>query len=191
MIVAIQGEPGSFSEAVVRSTLGDGVEIIGFASFGEVFTAVDTLRADLAVLPTENSIFGPVADNRDRIDRGGYRILESTWFPVQQCLIARPGTRLEEIRRVASHPVAIGQCGNFLRRYPHWSRVEVADTAGSVRALMEAPDGAPGGAAIASALAASRYGAEVLVPAIQDDPTNATRFLAFTPLDGMAPRTLG
>jgi len=94
---------------------------------------------------------------------------------VRQCLIARPGSGLPAIRRVASHPVALAQCRRFFAEHPQLEAVVAYDTAGSVRDLLR--DGPVTNAAIGSALAARLYGGHILLEGIEDDPQNYTRFL--------------
>ena len=100
---------------------------------------------------------------------------ESRRDVVRQCLIARPGATLDDLRRVSSHPVALAQCRRFFTDNPAIKSVTAYDTAGAVRDLMRSGQGSEG--AIASALAARLYGAHLLLEGIEDDPQNYTRFL--------------
>jgi prephenate dehydratase len=102
-------------------------------------------------------------------------IVAETQLRIVHCLIARPGTRLEDVERVMSHPVALAQCRRFFSDRPRVQSVVAYDTAGSVLDLMR--DGAASDAAIASSLAARIYGGEILREGIEDDPQNYTRFL--------------
>ena len=97
---------------------------------------------------------------------------------VRQCLIARPGSGLPVLRRVASHPVALAQCRRFFVEHPQIEAVVAYDTAGSVRDLLR--DGPVTSGAIGSALAARLYGGEILLEGIEDDPQNYTRFLVLS-----------
>jgi prephenate dehydratase len=99
-------------------------------------------------------------------------------------LIAAQGTRLEEVNRVYSHPVALGQCRRFLSGRPEMTPVAAYDTAGSVKMIMESREA--GAAAIASVAAAEVYGARILVPGIEDDQANFTRFLLLAREDAFA-----
>jgi prephenate dehydratase len=102
-----------------------------------------------------------------------------TILPIEHHLIARPGTRFEQIRAVASHPMALAQCERFFLEHPAIKRVPAEDTAGSVREMMEGGDKTA--AAIAGRLAATHYRAELLRESIQDNAENFTRFVLLLP----------
>jgi prephenate dehydratase len=172
--IAFQGEAGAFSDDAAR-TLVAGAETVGYGTFDEAAGAVQAGDAEFALLPVENSISGSVPRVYDLLWSDEHlSIVDEIVYRVVQNLIALPGSRLETLREVRSHPVALEQCRNFLRAHARLQPIIVADTAGAVRELVRAAD--PCGAAIASALAAERYGARVLVPAIQDTADNFTRF---------------
>ena len=174
MIVAYQGEPGAFSEDALRSLHPD-AETRGYVTFDETFAAALTGAADAALLPVENSISGAVPRVYDLLwAEPSMRIADEAVYRVVQNLIALDGTALEGIREVRSHPVALEQCRKFLAAHPKMHLAVVADTAGAVREIVALGD--PSVAAIASELAAERYGAQVLAPAIQDVADNFTRF---------------
>lgn len=178
MIVAFQGEHGAFSDDVA-SQFFPGAETRGFDTFDALAAAVADGTADFAVMPVENSISGSIPRVYDLLwAYSDLVVIDEIVYRVVQNLIAVPGTKLDEIREVRSHQVALEQCRGFLSKHPDWHRVIVADTAGAVRAMMEAGD--PSSAAIASAIAARRYGAELLAEGIQDIPNNFTRFLLVT-----------
>ncbi|MGH7709037.1 MAG: prephenate dehydratase, partial [Vulcanimicrobiaceae bacterium] len=146
-------------------------------------------EVDFALLPVENSITGSIPRIYDLLwfyER--LRIVDELVYRVVQNLIALPGATLETIREVHSHPVALEQCRSFLGAHHHLHSVIVADTAGAVRAMVAGGD--PSVAAIASQLAAQRYGAHVLAPSIQDTADNFTRFLLLQ-RDGVARRRHG
>lgn len=172
--IAFQGEAGAFSDDAAR-TLVAGAETVGYGTFDDAAGAVQSDVADYALLPVENSISGSVPRVYDLLwSDERLSIVDEIVYRVVQNLIALPGARLDTLRQVRSHPVALEQCRNFLRAHVQLQPIIVADTAGAVRELVRAGD--PSGAAIASALAAERYGARVLVPAIQDTAENFTRF---------------
>ena len=173
--VAIQGEAGSFSHAAALAALGPELRLVPCASFEELFRAVTTGAAARGVVPIENSLAGSVHENYDLLGRHPLHVVAETQVRVRHCLIARPGTALASIRRVASHPVALAQCRNFFAAHPEIAPVAAYDTAGSVRDLMAARLAAD--AAIASALAAELYGAVVLQHDLEDHAENHTRFL--------------
>jgi len=175
MRVAIQGEMGSFSHLAALQTLGEGIGLVPRPTFDTLFDAVSSGEADRAVVPIENSLTGSIHENYDRLLARPLHIVGETQLRIRQCLIARPGASLASLRRVASHPVALAQCRNFFAAHPDLEAVAAYDTAGSVQSLLR--EGPVTQAAIASSLAATLYGGEVLLEGIEDDPQNFTRFL--------------
>lgn len=188
MIVAFQGEHGAFSDDVANQFL-PGAETVGFDTFDAVAAAVAEGKTDLAVLPVENSISGSIPRVYDLLWLNpNLVVIDEIVYRVIQNLIAVPGTTLKDIAEVRSHPVALEQCRGFLSRHPNWHSVIVADTAGAVRAMMAARNLAS--ASIGSAIAARRYGAEILAEGIQDISNNFTRFFLVS-RGGTARRNLG
>ena len=173
--VAIQGERGAFSHQAALGVLGDGIEVVPEATFDDLFASVGEARADRALVPIENSLHGSIHENYDRLLHSPLHIVGETQLRIRQCLIARPGASVDVLRRVSSHAVALTQCRRFFVEHPWTEAVTAYDTAGAVRDLMKT--GRPTDAAIASALAAELYSAEVLLEGIEDDPQNYTRFL--------------
>jgi prephenate dehydratase len=174
MRVAYQGEPGAFSEDAARK-LASGCETIGFGTFDEVFDAAMSGRADAALMPVENSISGAVPRVYDLLyAEPRARIVDETVYRVEQNLIGLQGSDPLRLREVRSHPVALEQCRAFFARRPEIRPHVVQDTAGAVREIVALDDPAVG--AIASILAAERYGAQVFERAIQDVADNFTRF---------------
>ena len=173
--VAIQGERGAFSHQAALGVLGAGIEVVPEASFEELFASVGEGRADRALVPIENSLHGSIHENYDRLLQSPLHIVGETQLRIRQCLIARPGSTVDVLRRVSSHPVALAQCRRFFVEHPGAQAVTAYDTAGAVRDLMSGGQATDG--AIASTLAAELYGAEVLLEGIEDDPQNYTRFL--------------
>ena len=171
--VAIQGERGSNSHMAAVEMLGE-VEVVACGVSAEVMDAVVTGRVDGAVLPIENSLHGSVAEHYDLLLEGAVRIEAESLLRIRHNLIAAPGVKVEEIRTVLSHPVALSQCRKFLGEFTQAKAVPFYDTAGSVKHLMEA--GLRDTAGVAPALAAEVYGAEVLVAGIEDHAQNFTRF---------------
>jgi len=173
MKIAIQGEPGSFShEAALKFV--PGATIVPCALSAEVFDSLIEGRVDVAAIPIENSLAGPVSEHFDLLLKHEVRVVRETAIRIRHNLIALPGVALEAIDRVWSHPVALAQCRNFLAAHPRMKSVAFYDTAGSVKQVMETRDTHT--AAIASRAAASHYGAEILAADIEDNPQNYTRF---------------
>ena len=176
--VAIQGERGAFSHEAALSTLGRDAEIVACETFDALFAAAVEGRAERALVPIENSLHGSIHENYDRLSARELHIVGEVKLRVRQCLIARPGSGLSTLRRVASHPVALAQCRRFFGEHPQIEAVVAYDTAGSVRDLLR--DGPVTNGAIGSALAARLYGGEILLEGIEDDPQNYTRFLVLS-----------
>jgi prephenate dehydratase len=173
--VAIQGEAGSFSHAAALDTHGPNLRLVPCATFEELFQAVTTGAAHRGVVPIENTLAGSVHENYDLLSAHELHVVGETQVWIHHCLIARPGTALPAVRRVASHPVALAQCRRFFATHPQLVAVPAYDTAGSVRNLIAGHENAD--AAIASALAAELYGGEVLAEGLEDHAENYTRFL--------------
>jgi len=173
--VAIQGERGAFSHQAAIEALGAATEVVPRGTFEELFASVAEGRADRALVPIENSLHGSIHENYDRLQHSPLHIVGETQLRIRQCLIARPGSALGTIRRVSSHPVALAQCRRFFAEHPQVEAVTAYDTAGAVRDLMDGGLATQG--AIASALAAELYRAQVVLEGIEDDPENYTRFL--------------
>jgi len=174
MRVAYQGEPGAFSDDAARTLVAD-CETTGYGTFDDAAAAVQSGTVDAALLPVENSISGSVPRVYDLLwadERLG--IADEIVYRVVQNLIGLEGTTLDALREVRSHPVALEQCRAFLGSRPHLHPTIVADTAGAVREIVALGD--PCVAAIASKLAAQRYGAFLLATGIQDIRDNFTRF---------------
>jgi len=173
---AIQGELGSNSHMAAVAMLGDvqGLEIVACTVSAEVMAKVVSGAVDGAVLPIENSLHGSVAEHYDLLLDLPVRIERESLLRVRHNLIAAPGVRVEEVRKVLSHPVALSQCRRFLAAHPEFEVTPFYDTAGSVKHVMA--EGLRDVAGLAPELAASWYGAEVLVAGVEDHAENFTRF---------------
>ena len=172
--VAFQGELGAFSTDAARQLLGTNIQLVPCETFDKMFAAVEAKDADYCLAPLENSLFGSVYQNYDLLLKHDFQMVGETTLRIVHSLIATPETNLEDVRQVYSHPVALGQCRNFLQAHPTMKPIVAYDTAGSVKLIMESREA--GAAAIASDSAAEVYGAKVLVQGIEDDPQNFTRF---------------
>ncbi len=176
MKVAFQGESGAFSEMAV-SALFVGSEPIPLPSFESVFEALDSGSVDRGVIPIENSLFGSVHQNYDLLEEHELRIVAEIHLRIRHNLLAVPGTRIEDVRSICSHPQALGQCRSYLKKYfPHAEIVSVYDTAGAAK--MVASDSDPSRVAIASSRAGHEYGLVSLAENIESNHQNYTRFLA-------------
>ncbi len=173
-IVAIQGERGAFSELAARRLFGPRPRLLSCADFDSLLAAARTGRARYALAPVENTIAGSIHRVHDLLLETPLHVVGEAIVRVSHCLIALPGVRPRDLRRVYSHPVALAQCERFFRSRPRLIRVATHDTAGSVRLLRE--EGARDAAAIAPELAARIHGARVLQRRLEDHPANFTRF---------------
>ena len=192
MRVAIQGSHGSFSEAAARRRWPD-LEVLPCREVKDVVAAVRERQADAGCLPIENSLIGSVTTTYDLLNEafgdGTLRLTHEILHPVHHTIMALPGAPLSGIRRVLSHPVALGQCRIWLSEHlPNAELVSAWDTAGSAEIVAQEKN--PALAAIAARPAADAYGLVALAERIEDDPTNQTRFLTFTRAelaDGLRP----
>jgi prephenate dehydratase len=175
VIVAIQGEAGSFSHEAAQGIAGERLELLPCRTFDLLFSAVTGGNADRGVVPIENSLAGSIHENYDRLRAQPLHVVGETQVRVRHCLITRPDTAITAVRRVASHPVALAQCRRFFADHPTLEAVPAYDTAGSVRELMGGT--LPAEAVIASSLAARLYGARVQRSELEDNPENYTRFV--------------
>jgi prephenate dehydratase len=180
MRVAYQGERGAFSESAAMRLLGE-TATVPFASFEEMFDAVRRGDADCCVAPIENSLAGSIHRNYDLLLDSDLSILGETNLRIVHNLLGAKEASVQTVRRVYSHPVALAQCGRFLRANPHIEPVPVHDTAGAVRIVMERGHGEE--AAIASDRAGNIYGAATLAAGIEDHAQNFTRFFLAAPTD--------
>jgi prephenate dehydratase len=183
MRIAYLGPPGTFSEeAVARCELARGDAPAPHPTFADAYRALRAGEVDGALLPIENSIEGSVGATLDLlVHEPGPLIRRELLLPVRQHLLVRSGTRLDEVKRVLSHPQAIGQCSRFLRdRLPGVSLEPTHSTADAARKVAA---GEPDAAAIGSRAAADRFGLAVLAESIQDVDENVTRFVLLAQAD--------
>ncbi len=176
MIISIQGVRGSFHEEAAAKVF-DNPFLLERDTFDEVFSDCALDRCDYAITAIENSIVGSLIYNYDRLFKYDLHVVGETYLRISHNLIAAPNTSLYEVREIWSHPMAIEQCRSFLATHPA-KVVEMDDTAGSVKKIMN--DHLIGVAAIASARSAEIYGAHILMPSIETDPNNYTRFLVLS-----------
>jgi prephenate dehydratase len=155
------------------------------ATFEDAIDAVKSGKADLAMLPVENSTYGRVADIHSLLPQSGLHIVDEAFVRVHINLMGLPGTKISDIKAAQSHTVLLGQCKEFLAKHGI-ARVTGADTAGSAKDVAAAGDPTQG--ALASELAAEIYGLDVLARHIEDQGNNTTRFLIMSPEANHTPR---
>jgi len=171
--VAFQGIAGAYSEQAIRQYFGSEVESVPCGALDDLFPLVESGDIDYAMLSVENAIAGSVPRAYELLVEHDLRVYAEVILHVRHMLLARPGTALDDLKRVRSHPQALAQCQRYLNR--HGLRGEPTfDTAGSARDLSTSSES--GVAAIASELAAELYGLQILDRDIEDFTFNYTRF---------------
>ncbi len=173
--IAFQGAYGAYSDLACR-TMYPNLETVPCSSFHEVFKAVQDGRADLAMIPVDNTIAGRVADVHHLLPGNNLFVVAEHFQSIQHHLMGVPGTKIEDIKHIHSHVHAIPQCRKLIARLGVKATM-AADTAGSAREVAERKDTSQ--AAIASRLAAELYNLEILEENVQDEDHNTTRFLIF------------
>ena len=180
MKVAFQGERGAYSENAVFQFFGAKTQVKPCKDFKDVFDSVCTQETRFGVVPVENSLEGSVTQNYDLFLKYDLKVCGEVIVKIEHCLIANPGTALEDIKVVYSHPQALAQCRSFLEDFGR-ELIPTYDTAGSVKMLKE--KGLKNAAAIASERAADLYGMHILAKDIADNPENYTRFFVLSTED--------
>ena len=138
--IAIQGIKGSFHHQVVKEYFSQNVEIDECLSFEELIDSVMTGRSNQAVMAIENTIAGPIIPNYALIDKNNLHIIGEHYLKINQNLMALKGQKIEDIQEVHSHPMALLQCMDFLKKYPAIKVVEDKDTAETARRIHENQD---------------------------------------------------
>jgi len=178
--IAIQGFEGSFHQVAAQQFFKD-VEVICCATFREVVkVAVDKKQSDGGIMAIENSIAGSILPNYNLLQKTNLKIIGEIYLQIKQNLLVNPGIKLEDIREVHSHPMALLQCIDFLEKY-NWKLIETDDTALSAKHIHQ--HRSKHIAAIASRLAADLYELDVLAPNIHTLKNNYTRFLVLQHAD--------
>ena len=185
MKVAIQGERGAFSHQAAQRLLPR-AKVLACTTSTDVFDALDSHKADAAVIPVENTLAGPVAVHLDLLLERDVFIRAEARLRIEHNLIVVPGARLKDIRQVFSHPVALDQCRNFFHRHRTISAVPFYDTAGSVKHIIAQQ--LRDTAAIASSHAAKEYGGKILQGSLEDNKQNFTRFFLIEKKQKISPK---
>jgi prephenate dehydratase len=185
MRIAIQGETGSFShEAALQ--FEPNATVLPCMLSADAFRELEEGGTDALAIPIENTLAGSVVEHFDLLYAREVHIAAETILPIRHNLIGLPGSTVASIRRVYSHPVALAQCRRFFADHPRIEPVPFYDTAGAVKQLVKLRDRHSG--AIAGDRAALVYKGQILLPGVEDDPANFTRFLlVFAGPAGSAP----
>ena len=174
-IIAIQGAEGSNHHKVANNFYGDTVQLKECLSFDALVDSLIAKTADKGIMAIENTIAGSIIPNYALIDANNLHISGEEYLNIHHHLMALPGQKIEEIKEVCSHPMALLQCKVFFKKYPHIKLVEDVDTAEVAKRISQ--ENLKGIAAIAPKLAAEIFGLEVLEDEIQTMKDNATRFV--------------
>jgi len=178
--VAIQGYEGSFHQVAARHFFGKNVEVITCDTFRQVVQlGADAKLSDGAVMAIENSIAGSILPNYNLLQKSKLQVIGEVYLSISQNLLTYPGVKLEDIKEVHSHPMAILQCLDYLEKY-NWKLVESEDTALSAKVVYQ--NKSKHTAAIASKLAAQMFDLNIITPDIHTLKNNITRFLIVGPV---------
>jgi prephenate dehydratase len=185
--IAIQGIKGSFHHQVVKEYFSENVAIDECLSFEELIDSLISGKSDQAVMAIENSIAGPIIPNYALIDKNNLHIIGEHYLSIHQNLMALKGQKLEDIKEVHSHPMALLQCMDYLKQFPNIKLVEDKDTAETARRIQEKQ--LTGIAAIASRTASEMYDLEIIAPEIQTIKNNMTRFVIIKKQNSFLPES--
>jgi prephenate dehydratase len=173
--VSIQGYEGSFHQMAARQYFGSDVEVISCANFREVIKiASNKKESNGGVMAIENSIAGSILPNYTLLQKSSLKIVGEVYLPIKQHLLVNPGVKLEDIKEVHSHPMAIQQCMDYLGKY-NWKLVDTEDTALSAKHVHQHKSKHI--AAVAGKLAAELFQLKIIAPNIHTQKNNYTRFL--------------
>lgn len=174
--VTIQGVTGCFHEAAARNYFkGEEIETVPCMSFPELFSAMAKESDLYGIMAIENTIAGSLLQNHELLRSSDLQIIGEYKLRISHVFAVLPGQTIDDITEVNSHPIALMQCGDFLKQHPSLKVVEKDDTAGSAKEIAE--NSLKGHAAICGELAAKLYGLDILYKGIETNKRNSTRFL--------------
>lgn len=173
--IVYQGVEGAYSHEAAMKYFGQEADLFHVNTWEEAMKAVEGGTADYAVLPIENSSAGAVSDNYDLLIKYHNYIVAEVMLPVSHALLGVPGSSVEQIRTVFSHPQALMQCSEYLNSHEGWKQISVENTAVAAKKILEEGDVTQ--AAVASEGAGKRYGLTALETEINYNRDNVTRFI--------------
>jgi prephenate dehydratase len=173
--IAIQGIKGSNHHQVAKDCYGDDIELVECLSFDELVDKLLSKEADQGVMAIENSIAGSIIPNYALVNHNDLHIIGEYYLNIHHSLMVLKGQKFSDISEVSSHPMALLQCKEYFRQYPHIKLVEDVDTAETAKRIQEQKLGHV--AAIAPKVAAELYGLDIVANDIQTIKNNATRFI--------------
>jgi prephenate dehydratase len=179
--IAYLGPAGTWSEIAALLYDGAGATLLPLASFPAIVSAIETGLADVGILPVENSLEGAVGQTLDvLIHETELRIVAEVVLPIRNMLLAKPDTKLTDIKVLRSHPQPLAQCRRFIERVlPKVTTVAALSTTAAVEEILDET----GSAAIGTPRAAELYPVQILARDIQDRHTNETRFIVLAQSD--------
>jgi len=178
--VAFQGEVGAYSEEAAVSFFQGSVRTLPCRNLSDVFSKVERRETEFGIVPVENSLHGSIGQTYDLLLTSNVSVCGESMLKITHCLVANPNVDLNSVRRVYSHPQALGQCRTYLEKR-RIQAIPTYDTAGSVRIIKE--EGWRDAAAIASERAAVVHSMKVLAKGIESNPQNFTRFFIISERD--------
>ena len=173
--IAIQGIQGSNHHQVAKNYFGENIDLVECLSFHSLIDRLIDSSADKGVMAIENSIAGSIIPNYNLVYHNNIHIIGEHYLGIHHNLMVLKGQTIEDIEEVRTHPMALLQCKEFLKQYPHLKLVEDVDTAETARRIQERQLGHV--AAIAPKVAAELYGLDIIATEIQTIKNNATRFI--------------
>lgn len=177
--IAIQGGYGAFHELAAHKYFGgEEIEILPRDTFRDLLSSIKHQKSDYGIMAIENSLAGSILPNYSLLMDTPMRIIGEVYLRIKQNLVALKGVKMEDIKEVYSHPMAILQCSRYFDQFPHIRLVESADTALSAKEIHDKQLLNVG--AIASRLAAEKYELDILAEGIETNKMNYTRFLILT-----------
>lgn len=175
--IAFQGRLGAYSESAAYYLFGADIETVPMDTFEEIYQGIEDGSVDGGVVPIENSTAGSIYENYDLLFKWRHPIVAEVKLQISHSLCVLPGTKIEDLKKVISHPQGLAQCSLFFEKHPQIQASAFYDTAGGAEVVAQGRDKSLG--AIASSYAAKVYGLEVLAEGIENLPgINFTRFYA-------------
>ncbi len=180
--IAIQGGYGAFHEIAAQHYFEEEIEILPRDTFKDMMKSLKKRQADYGIMAIENSLAGSILPNYSLIKGSKMKIIGEAYLRIKQNLVALPGQKIENIKEVFSHPMAILQCQHFFDQYSDIRLVDALDTALSAKEIQDKK--LLGVGAIASTLAANKYNLKILADSIETNKMNYTRFLILKEING-------
>lgn len=184
--IAIQGIKGSFHHQVANEYFSESLDLDECMSFDALVKSLVENKTQKAVMALENSIAGSIIPNYALIDRNNLHIIGEYYLDIHMNLMVFPGQKIEDIKEVHSHPIALLQCGEFFKNYPHIKLVESGDTAETAQRIRD--NQLKNIAAVASPIAAEMFGLDILASGIHTIKSNKTRFVILKTQNKVLPK---